>query len=317
MPVVRIRWLAAAAAILAAAASAGCGFGPGEGSGGEATLTVTRDYGAEPLLEAVAPDPPESETVIRLLDREAEIATRFGGGFVHSIDGVKGELAGGRRHDWFFFVDGIESSRGAAEVAVRGGDRIWWDYRDWTDALRTPAVVGSWPEPFAQASAGAEQAPVKVVCAGARGPCDEAAARLAAEGVDASVASSPAEDSQSGTSLRLLVGPWSEVRRDPTAALLAEGPETSGVFAHFARGSGGWQLVGLDPHAEEVDRLGPGAGIVAALRKGEDPPTWVVAGVDAPGVAAAVELLDADSLANRYAVAVDGEEAIRLPVETD
>ena len=32
--------------------AAGCGLGPGESSEGEATLTVTRDYGAEPMLEA-------------------------------------------------------------------------------------------------------------------------------------------------------------------------------------------------------------------------------------------------------------------------
>ena len=90
--------------------------------------------------------------MIRFLDREAEITTRYGGGFVQSIDGIEGDDRRRALHDWFFFVNGIESDRGGADVAVRGGDRIWWDYRDWTDALRTPAVVGSWPEPFAQAS---------------------------------------------------------------------------------------------------------------------------------------------------------------------
>ena len=37
-------------AALAALAAAGCGLGPGEGVG-EVELTVTRDYGAEPVLE--------------------------------------------------------------------------------------------------------------------------------------------------------------------------------------------------------------------------------------------------------------------------
>ena len=113
---------------------------------------MTRDYGSEQVLEATETDPAESETVIRFLDREAEITTRFGGGFVHSIDGTAGEVADGRSLDWFFFVNGLESPRGSAEVSVRGGDRIWWDYRDWTNAISTPAVVGSWPEPFLQAS---------------------------------------------------------------------------------------------------------------------------------------------------------------------
>ena len=140
-------------AVALAATTTGCGLGPGDSSPGTATLTVTRDYGADPVLEASESDPSESETVIRFLDREAEITTRYGGGFVQSIDGTAGGVEGGRSNDWFFFVNGIESPRGSAEVAVRGGDRIWWDYRDWTAAISTPAVVGSWPEPFLQASA--------------------------------------------------------------------------------------------------------------------------------------------------------------------
>ena len=136
------RGRSAVVAVALAATTAGCGLGPGGSSPGTATLTVTRDYGAEPVLEASESDPSESETVIRFLDREAEITTRYGGGFVQSIDGTAGELADGRSRDWFFFVNGIESARGSAEVEVRGGDRIWWDYRDWTAAISTPAVVG-------------------------------------------------------------------------------------------------------------------------------------------------------------------------------
>ena len=146
--------LATAAALACAAAVAGCGFGPGPSSEGTATLTVTRDYGSKTLVDATDDGPAlESETVIRFLDREADITTRYGGGFVQSIDGLAGAERGGRRYDWFFYVNGIESPVGAAEVHVHGGDRIWWDYRDWTGAMRVPAVVGSWPEPFAQAAA--------------------------------------------------------------------------------------------------------------------------------------------------------------------
>ena len=77
---------------------------------GTATLTVTRDYGTEPMVEASVEDPAESETVLRMLDREADITTRYGGGFVQSIEGVAGEVSRrGGRFDWFFYVNGIES----------------------------------------------------------------------------------------------------------------------------------------------------------------------------------------------------------------
>jgi Domain of unknown function (DUF4430) len=303
------------AAVIATATTAGCGFGPGPSSEGEATLTVTRDYGAEPMLEATESDPPESETVLRMLDGEAEIETRYGGGFVQSIDGVAGAVEDGRTSDWFFFVNGIESDRGAAEVPVRGGDRIWWDYRDWTEALRTPAVVGSWPEPFAQESAGAEAMPVRVVCFAKRQTCGEVAERLATDGVDSSI-EGPEEAAAAGRrapALRLLVGSWPTIDSDPAAAQLARGPQTSGVFARFERGPGGWRLEALDPGGDPAARLGSGAGLVAAVREGDDPATWLVTGTDEAGVAEAASLLDSDGLSDHYAVAAARGDGIPVP----
>jgi Domain of unknown function (DUF4430) len=294
------------------AACAGCSLGAGEESEGEATLTVTRDYGTVPVLQASQEDPPASETVIRFLDREAEITTRYGGGFVQSIEGVSGEVRDGRSVDWFFFVNGVESPIGSADAEVRGGDRIWWDHRDWTDAMRAPAVVGSWPEPFQQAAvADDELLPVRVECEAAGGDCEAAADRLAAEGVEASVTDPDAAE----PALRMLVGPWRAVRDDDAASLLDEGPATSGVFARFESASGGgFELMALDERAQTARQLGSGSGLVAALRDGEEPPTWVVTGTDQAGVSAAVELLDADDLATRYAVAVDTQGAsLALP----
>jgi hypothetical protein len=302
-------------AAFAAATTAGCGFGPGPSTEGDATLTVSHDYGADVVLEATDADPPESETVLRMLDREAEITTRYGGGFVQSIDGVAGRIEDGRTSDWFFFVNGIESDRGAAEVEVRGGDRVWWDFRDWTNALRTPAVVGSWPEPFAQASADADRTPVRVVCDAGRPTCDEVAEALADEGVDASVEGpeAAAEADLKAPALRLLVGAWPAIDDDPAAAQLDRGPATSGVFARFVDGPRGWRLLGLDQGAEPVARLGAGAGLVAAVRDGDDPPTWLVTGTDAAGVERAASMLRPGRLAHRYAVAGLRGHLVPLP----
>jgi hypothetical protein len=307
------------AAVGIAATTTGCGFGPGPSSEGEATLTITHDYGAEKVLETSESDPAESETVLRFLDREADITTRYGGGFVQSIDGVAGAVTGGRTSDWFFFVNGVESDVGAAEVAVRGGDRIWWDYRDWSNAMRAPAVVGSWPEPFAQASAGADRRPVRVVCAGRKSACGKVAERLGDEGVDASIESpqSGARAEREAPGMRLLVGPWPAIDSDPAAAQLGRGPATSGVFARFDRGAGGWRLVELDSAAEPIARLGAGAGLVAAVRAGDDEPTWLVTGTDAAGVERAASALDPDTLVDRYAVAVEGGGPVPLPAAAD
>jgi hypothetical protein len=290
------RGLVTAAATLVAVAAAGCGFGSGEPSQGEATLTATRDYGSERLLEATGEDPPASETVMRLLDAEAEITTRYGGGFVQSINGLAGGTEGGRRLDWFFYVNGIESPVGAAEVEVRGGDRIWWDYRDWTAAMRVPAVVGSFPQPFVAHGAALD-------CRTRRAVCGEVRERLP-EGAPGR------EDA-----VRVLVGPWESLREDPSVQAIEEGPATSGVFADLERSGGGHELVALDETAAQDRRLGRGAGLVAAVRENEDPPTWLVTGTDAAGVRRAAEHLDEASLRDRYALAVEPSgDPLPLPV---
>jgi len=306
------RTLAVAAALACAAVAAGCGIGEGESSDGTAYLTVTRDYGSEPLVEATVADPPEAETVLRLLDREAEITTRYGGGFVQSIDGLEGRQAGTRSYDWFFYVNGVESSAGAADVRVYGGDRVWWDYREWTAAMRVPAVVGSWPEPFAHGQEG-KRFPVRIDCLGADESCSAVVDSLESEGVPASIGSEAAPSE--GELLRVVVGTWDEVRADSAASLIEAGPATSGVFADFEpAGGGGYELVALDSGGEEATRAADGAGLVAAVREGEEQPTWVVTGTDEAGVAAAAELLDGDSLGDHYAVASAGGEELPLPV---
>jgi hypothetical protein len=279
------------------------------------TLTVTRDYGARALVKAAEDDPPSSETVLRFLDREAEITTRYGGGFVQSIEGLAGTESDGRRHDWFFYVNGIESGVGSADVHVRGGDRIWWDYRDWTDAMRVPAVVGSWPEPFARASAEGASDPVRVECLAGGGACPLAAERLAQAGVEAGV--QRGDDARFGGAPRLLVGPWSEVRDDRAVDALRGGPAANGVFATFRRpADGGYRLVALDQTATPVADLGPGAGLVAALRSGGEEPTWIVTGGGPPAVRRAAGSLDAAALRDRYAVAAPvGAPPVGLPLQ--
>ncbi len=116
--------------------------------------------------------------------------------------------------------------------------------------------------------------------------------------------------------IRVLVGPWARLRPDPAAALIEAGPAESGVFADFARRGGAYALEGLDEDGKVARGFGSAAGLVAATRRYEGPPVWVVTGATPAGVQAAADLLDAAGLRDHYAVAtVDGKET-PLPVET-
>ena len=68
----------------------------------------------------------ESDTVMRVLERNAEISTRYGGGFVQSIEGLEAERARRPPLDWFFYVNGVESTgrRRRLPAARRRGDLV-------------------------------------------------------------------------------------------------------------------------------------------------------------------------------------------------
>lgn len=301
-------------------AAAGCGLGAGAGVG-EVSLRATRGFGAAPVIGPVREAASEADTAMRVLDRNAEIETGYGGRYVRSIGGVGEATRGGRRYDWFFFVDGVEAPVGAADFPLRGGEAIWWDYRDWSGALYVPAVVGSWPEPFVHGYGGRRH-PVAVECMGGGAACGVVRRRLADAGVG--VAAGAPDDA-----IRVLVGPWPRLRGDPAAAQLERGPQASGVYARFAatrrsgaplpliereRRTGSFQLVGLDPGGAAARRFGPGAGLVAATRRYDAPPVWLVTGATLRGVRAAAGLLGSADLRDRYAVATEAGRETPLPV---
>jgi hypothetical protein len=126
--------------LLAAAGLSGCG---GSTQKGEARVWITRDRG-ETVLEQGAV--PAGLTALQGLDRLAKIETGYGGAFVTEIDGVSNSRL--HQRDWFYFVNGYESDRGAASYRLRAGEVEWWDYRSWRSQERAPVVVGAFPEPF-------------------------------------------------------------------------------------------------------------------------------------------------------------------------
>ena len=284
-------------------ASAGCGLGPGK-SVGSVALLITRDYGRQRLAQRRVGDVKESDTVMRVLDRNAAITTRYGGGFVQSIDGLDAGTSGGRPQDWFFYVNGVEAPVGAADYPLHGGDRVWWDYRDWAAAMHVPAVVGSWPEPFRNGYEGDRHA-VRVRCLGAEVACST---------VHREIRGAAGEGDAKGAPIQVLVGPWKRVRSDPAAAQIERGPGYSGVFAEMKRSGGAWSLRGLAADGAPARAFGPNAGLVAATRRYDSPPVWVVTGPRPSGVQAAAAALTGSRLRYHYAVAVEGGRTIPLPV---
>jgi hypothetical protein len=225
---------------------------------------------------------------------------------------VAGGHEAGQPVDWFYFVNGVEATKGADATNVRSGDRIWWDRHDWSQTEGVPAVVGSFPEPFLHGIEGKRLA-VHVECAAVAGyACRMVAARLRELGVSPTTGSIDGAAAPSG--LRVLVAPWASIGGLLGAQSLERGPRASGVYARFSAGGGELSLLDAEGHTAAM--LSAGAGLIAATRHGEDPPVWLVTGTDGQGVEHAARAFDQRTLEDRFAVALSANGAIPLPDES-
>jgi Domain of unknown function (DUF4430) len=287
---------------------AGCGLGAGGAPRG-VQLSVSENFGTR-VLSGGPVKTAGQETVMRLLMRNYRITTRFGGGFVESIDGVSGGHEAGEPVDWFYYVNGVEATKGAAATDVHDGDHVWWDRHDWSQAQSIPAVVGSYPEPFLNGFDG-RRYPVRIECANVTGTaCRTVTARLRQLGVPAAIAAIGSGGEPEV--IQLIVGPWRSVVLDPGTQSIEDGPGKSGVYARFA--PDGSSLALLDPNGHVVRTLGAGAGLIAATRQTEEAPVWVVTGTDEAGLDRAAEALDEQSLEDHFAVAVAPQGTVPVPV---
>ncbi len=292
---------------------AGCGLGAGDPKG-NVELTVTRDFGVEKIAEYKKVPIKDGDTVLRAMERRLDVETAYGGGFINSIEGLKSDYTGSRRsrRDWFFYINGIESSSGAKEVKVDAGDAIWWDYRDWSTVQRISAVVGAYPHPFIDGGSG-EMNAVRLDCAtDSDRICSDVELRLDRLGLKFKRSQLGTRQDKKG--VRIVVGTWSQIEEDPEARRLSRQPGSSGVFARFARVGNSGRLSLYSADGEIAVEVGDGAGLVAATKSGGDMPTWIIAGTDNRGLERAVGLFNEKSLQNRFAVAVTDKGTIALPV---
>jgi hypothetical protein len=307
-PFARRRSAVAVVAVTVAALLAGCGVGAGTPAA-DTRLTITRDFGHVDVQRLDDPASGGADTAMRLLQRNAETTTRFGGGFVQSVNGVAGGMRDGRTVDWFYFVNGVAAEEGATSYELRKGDHVWWDHRDWSVTANVPAVVGAYPEPFVHGIEG-KRLPIRVECPIEENPaCDAVRDRLVQAGVVPG--SGGLRTSLAQETIRVIVGPWSAVRADQVARRIEQGPATSGVYGRMA--ADGRSLDVLDERGEVTRTLRAGTGLVAATRIEDEAPVWVVTGTDEAGLRAAVGALTEARLDRAFAYVATAGGGVKLP----
>jgi hypothetical protein len=258
---------------------AGCGASAGRGAG-PVSVVRTADFGARALGPVRVVHASAREPLARLVPGAPARST---------------------------FVNGIAVN--PAKAQVYGGDRLWLDRH--APPVRVPAVVGAFPEPFHFGSGG-KRFPVRIECASVGdAACHTTEDRLVAAGVGTAAVAGVGGTSGKEV-LRVLVGPWRIVGGDPALEQLGRGPTLSGVFVRPA--PSGTAIAVLNAAGRTVRTLGPGDGLVAATRIGDQQPTWAVTGVDEAGALAAARALSAGALHDRFAAAVvAGRGVVSVP----
>lgn len=300
--------LLAAGAAVAALALGGCGFGAGPGTK-DASIQVTRDFGTQSIGAASEKHVSTSETVMSLLQTHFKVSTRYGGGFVSTIDGH----SNGGHDDWFYYVNGILAPKGAGLTSVHKGDHVWWDLHDWTANNGVPAVVGSFPEPFTNGIGGQEFPTVLDCAANVQKSCDVVASELHSVGIK--VGLQGLGTGSGSDSLAIVVGTWKEIQGVIAAELVGAGPKTSGVYAQFVGTNG--QAVELDnPKGDVTKTLHGDTGMIAATEQPSlNQPTWLVTGTTPKAVNAAARAMTPAKLRNHFAVVVSDGRVIPVPLQ--
>lgn len=295
----------------------GCGAGVGPGpTSGEVEVSVTRDYGRNPVAGPVLREIRSSDTVMSLLDEVADVRTAYGGRFVEAIDGIASN-GGSRGGDWFFFVNGIEAEIGAAAFRLRSEDKVWWDYRNWGETMWVGAVTGSYPAPLRGADGGRSGA-ARLSCLTTETTCRLVRRALEDDGIALARRSGSTQRGQ----IRIVVGPIGDLEDRSADYRLDDGPPSSGVYARLGGApdrAGAGRLEALDDRGQVTGRFGAGTGLVAAVREQGRPPVWLITGTDDRGVEGAATVLEPDLLRSTYAVVVPpgGGNPLSVPTSSD
>jgi hypothetical protein len=204
----------------------------------------------------------------------------------------------------------VESEVGAADYDLSPGDRIQWDYRRWDVAMRAPAIVGAFPEPFRSGLNGRRR-PVRVECDDASSqPCKDAKAALEKVSVPTAGAALGAPGTEKVT--RLIVAKWPAARIVRGGHTLEQGPQANGIFARFTDNS--LELLDEDGNVARTVHAGDGTALIAAMRPRADELLWLVTALDETGLEAGVKALDERDLRDAFAVAVTGRTVEKLPL---
>jgi hypothetical protein len=270
-----------------------------------AELWVTQNFAADTIFDEKVSFA-SGDSVMKVLSSNLDVETAYGGGFVNAIEGLKSEPG----KDWFYYMNGVLSSNGSTQYIPQQGDVIWWEYHEWGGISFVPAVIGTFPKPFAKD----DSESLILYTEGGKQAAHNFELTLKNNSLNAKP--QPINDSLilDRSCVTAVVGLCSELNELSSVKSLFENHTKTGLFFKIAND----KIITLDVNGTDSKVFGLGSGAVAATAAGlGDPnPLWIIAGTDETGLNAAVDVLEnsPEDIRKTFGVVINGDEIIKIPV---
>jgi len=274
------------------------------------TISLTRDYG-QIALDSREVELQSDFSLMEYMQREHQVTTGFGGGFITGINGLESSAGTDGNFDWFFFVNGSVASVGADQLKPAPSDVVWWDYHRWSDAAGPTDVIGCYPQPLVNRNLFILTSPPYQEVAEECQRALTAQGALQVEIVDLAEGGIQLDKSEAPV---IVIGAWSELQENTYISKWNQAFARNGSGIHFT--ADGIELLSVDGKVQKT--LGEGTGVIVASSTGmRDNPMWLIAGVDDQGVKEAARMLcsQPDDLRWKCGLVVQGGQITALPVD--
>ncbi|TCP53839.1 uncharacterized protein DUF4430 [Tumebacillus sp. BK434] len=285
---------------------------------GSFNMLVTHNFGGSSVFSQNL-NYYKGNSVMDVMHAHLEVETKYGGGFVNSINGVASgytdkSIFTRKKRDWFYYVNGSVAGVGADAYSAQTGDTVWWDYHDWSGSgSNTPSVVGAYPHPFTVGYNGSR--PGTVIYYSGSHADDANRLATALRGFGAGNVRTAAYGNQNlieNTTNVIVLGTWPELQGQSSVQDLFSAPTRTGIYAHIENGA----VQMLDYTGDESGQTGQALIAATGTGNGDTTPTWLLIGMDEPALDAAVNTLVSSKgkLRGKIGVVLSNGAAVGVPV---
>lgn len=279
-------------------------------------IIISKDFGSEELDNKTIRIS-EGSSVMEVMEKNFDIETAYGGGFINAINGFRSGFTGAKdrkKVDWFYYVNGVLAEVGASEYYLKSDDVIIWDYHDWSNSIYLSSVIGAYPRNFTNGHEGNSMKTEILHGKDYDGEGKQLEKFLKENGLEnIELESLNGEELEKGEINSIVIGPWDEISKLSYIKDVYENGKKAGLFFKLD------QRVKALNYKGEVSREYEKAAIITSIAKeyGLWGRMWLVTGNDKTSIKKALKLLyeEPEKIKGKFSVIVTEDEIVNIPVK--